>query len=203
MADSLPAIRDGALRDPVEVARRLLAIKVLAGWVCMPEQAVSSERLRAVVAREDLRSVMGAAELAMIDTPRDEAPGAFQSTIGWVFEGAWSLAWVFGYPEAPDPYGGMIESERIGEVVVGFLGLDEPLAAWAPAHLARSEAEIADHEDLLYCVHNAARSAMLGADSVPDDFDPMIDGGVVHERRKALIWALSPGVGWDDADMST
>lgn len=203
VAASLPAIRDGALRDPVELARRLLAIKVLAGWVCMPEAAVSSDRLRAVVEREGLRSVMGARELEMLDTPRDEAPGAWQPTIGWLFEGAWSLAWLFGYPEPPDPFGGMIESERIGEVVVEFLGLDEPLAAWAPAHLARTEAEIADLEDLLYCVHNAARSALLGADAVPEDFDPVLDGGVVHERRKALTWALAPGTSWDETDVST
>jgi hypothetical protein len=34
-------------------------------------------------------------------------------------------------------------------------------------------------------------------------FHPVFDGGVVHERRHALTWALSPGVSWDETDLST
>jgi hypothetical protein len=39
--------------------------------------------------------------------------------------------------------------------------------------------------------------------TVPADFDPIANGGVIHERRHALTWALAPGVSWDDIDLST
>ena len=61
-------------------------------------------------------------------------------------------------------------------------------------------------EDLFYCVHNAVRSAQLAMHEenddavgiVPEGFDPIANGGVIHERRHALTWALSPGVDWDE-----
>lgn len=30
-----------------------------------------------------------------------------------------------------------------------------------------------------------------------------MDGGAIHERRHSLTWILSPGIDWDDTDMST
>ena len=67
----------------------------------------------------------------------------------------------------------------------------------------RSFQEVLELEDLFYCAHNAVRSAQLGRATVPDDFDPISDGGCVHERRHALTWLLSPGVDWDDTDLGT
>lgn len=52
-------------------------------------------------------------------------------------------------------------------------------------------------KDLFYCAHNAVRSAQLGHDTVPPGFHAVVDGGVVHERRHALTWALSLGVAWE------
>lgn len=67
----------------------------------------------------------------------------------------------------------------------------------------RKDAEVDALEDLFYCAHNAVRSAQLGHDTVPPGFHAVVDGGVVHERRHALPWALSLGVAWDDTDLST
>ncbi|MEY3241707.1 MAG: hypothetical protein RIR11_3146 [Bacteroidota bacterium] len=56
---------------------------------------------------------------------------------------------------------------------------------------------------LFYCLHNAIRSAQCGDDTVPPGFDPISNGGVIHERRHSLTWMLSKGIEWDDTDLST
>jgi hypothetical protein len=46
----------------------------------------------------------------------------------------------------------------------------------------------------------------LGADLGPPparDVPPRVRRRVVHERRHALTWALSPGTPWDETDLST
>ena len=78
-------------------------------------------------------------------------------------------------------------------------GVDALLARARP----RALAEVVALEDHFYAAHNAARSAQLGGRTVPKGFHPVVNGGVVHERRHALTWALSPGVAWDDTDLST
>jgi hypothetical protein len=47
------------------------------------------------------------------------------------------------------------------------------------------------------------RSAQLGGKTVPNNFDPIGNGGVIHERRHALTWMLSKGTTWDNTDVST
>ncbi len=63
--------------------------------------------------------------------------------------------------------------------------------------------QVAKTEDLFYCAHNAVRSGQMGGDTVPDWFDSMSDGGAIHERRRALTWAVSPGRSWSETDLST
>jgi hypothetical protein len=50
--------------------------------------------------------------------------------------------------------------------------------------------------------HNAVRSAQLGEDTVPEGFHPIANGGVIHERRHALTWAISPGVSWEKTEQN-
>ena len=58
-------------------------------------------------------------------------------------------------------------------------------------------------EDLFYCAHHAVRSAQLGRATVPEGFHPMIDGGVIHERRHALSWMVGGDVSWDETHLGT
>jgi len=115
----------------------------------------------------------------------------------------WPLAWALGFALVPDVGGAMIDGDVIralGEFLPNFdQSTDDLLARARP----RSAAEVCDLEDLFYCAHNAVRSAQLGHDTVPRGFDPTVQGGVVHERRHALTWMISPGVDWDDTDLST
>jgi hypothetical protein len=87
-----------------------------------------------------------------------------------------------------------------------------PMDAAACARMLQSSTvrpadEIVAMADLFYCAHNAVRSAQFGgpegAQCVPDGFDPVANGGVIHERRHALTWMISPNVKWDDTDLST
>ena len=85
------------------------------------------------------------------------------------------------------------------DFIRGKLGVAALLERATP----RSNAKALALEDLFYCAHNAARSAQLGSKTAPDGFNPVIGGGVIHERRHALTWATSPGTAWDDTDLST
>jgi hypothetical protein len=95
----------------------------------------------------------------------------------------------------------MIGGQQVQTLFAFAAELAAPDAAIAGAPAERKVQQL---EDLFYCVHNAVRSAQLGhADRVPEGFHPVRDGGCIHERRHALTWTLSPGVDWDDTDLST
>jgi hypothetical protein len=98
----------------------------------------------------------------------------------------------------------MIASETTRAIILDFLpGLTKTPSDLLAKARVRAAEEVDALEDLFYCAHNAVRSAQLGRKTVPRGFHPVVDGGVVHERRHALTWAMSPGVAWDDIDLST
>ena len=112
--------------------------------------------------------------------------------MGWRNENCWPLAWVVGFSDIPS-----LEVGQVGGEFGRRLMLD-----WLPNNVTesrelRSTCELRDAqevhvlEDLFYCAHNAVQSAQLGEDTVPEEFDPMVDGGCIHERRHALTWVLS------------
>jgi hypothetical protein len=188
------------LRPVDDIARRLLALDALFTWVSQPR--VDPGRVRAYATRNHLRAAMTPDERALFDASREQAAHA-QGTVGWRLENMWPLAWALGFALVPDVGGAMIDGDVIralGEFLPNFdQSTDDLLARARP----RSAAEVCDLEDLFYCAHNAVRSAQLGHDTVPRGFDPTVQGGVVHERRHALTWMISPGVDWDDTDLST
>ena len=106
----------------------------------------------------------------------------------------WALAWVLGY-EHTLPLRGMLEGDLARDLVFQFCPKTNKKA--------RGLAEILAQEDLFYCAHNAVRSAQLGGQTVPPGYDPLLDGRAVQERRHGLTWCLSPGVKWEDTDLST
>ena len=117
----------------------------------------------------------------------------------------WPLAWILGFEETPG-IGGMIDGDTIAGIIQDFLGgtdhgPDELVGSGENVDLMN----VAAAEHLFYCAHNAARSATFSGvpDAVPEGFHPVVDGGVVHERRHALTWAMSPDDSWDDTDLST
>jgi len=205
VSPALPVKKTFDLRPADEIGRRLWAIKAVVLWVSFEERDLASEKVRLYVLSNGLARYLSRKETAILEAPRDEANKTHVPDVGWSMEGAWSLAWILGYTPAPDHSGFMIDDERIKTIFYNFIppitaGFMEWLAGRTPAHFE----DVVFMEDIFYCVHNAARSAVIGRkETVPGAFDPLVNGGVIQERRKALTWALSPGVNWDDTDVST
>lgn len=207
VAVSLPiGPRGGAtgLRPKEEIAKRLWALNCLFTYVAAPAKKVATMKICKCMLRSDLRNFLTPDELVVIDGWRSKSQKRHIDTIGWRLENMLPLAWIFGFPIKPDVDGDMMEGEPVNDLVEGFLGSwDQTLADWLADKGCQSEAEIIELEDLFYCAHNAVRSAQMGESTVPPGFDPVVCGGVVHERRHALTWAISPNTAWDDTDLST
>lgn len=200
-AGSLPTELDRQLRPSIEIASRLNAIKALVLWLMVPEENLPGEKIINHVIANQLEEYMSDDEKIILGSPRDDE--AARNLIGWKFENAWPLAWYFGYQE-PDIQGEMMTSEQMQEILMNYsCPLTERVNDWALGKETVSEESILQKEDLFYCLHNAVRSAQLGKNTVPAGFDPIGNGGVIHERRHSLTWMLSKGIAWDDTDLST
>ena len=205
VAGSLPTVRsDGPvrLRPLPEIVGRAAALKALFVWISAPEEAAPAELVAGFINRNKIRDHLTDEERQMADLPRAAAHEQHTGTIGWRLENMWPLAWVLGFGLIP-AVGGMIDDERIGSLLQFLPRFDSSVADFAKTCKPRPVTEVDALEDLFYCAHNAVRSAQLGGNTVPKGFHPVVDGGVVHERRHALTWVLSPGVAWDDTDLST
>jgi Domain of unknown function (DUF4272) len=205
VSTSLPTKKTYDLRPKLEIGRRLWAIKAVMVWVAFVEKELPSEKVHTYVKANGLEKFMSKKEAAMYHLARAAANEQHVSDIGWSMESAWSLAWVLGYPHTPGYDGSMIEDDHIKGIFYEFIPkLTVGFNDWLEERELRKFEDIVFLEDLFYCVHNAARSAVIGRkDTVPEIFHPLSNGGVIQERRKALTWALSAGCTWDDTDTST
>jgi Domain of unknown function (DUF4272) len=201
-ASSLPTEFDRTLRPPIEIAGRLNAIKALVLWVMVSQEDLSSDRILDFVNRNELEQFITYDEKRILSSPRDDDES--RNSIGWKFENAWSLAWYFGYLE-PEITGKMMSGEQMQDILSHHTcPLDGNIEEWVKSKNTISDESLIRKEDLFYCLHNAVRSAQFGGhDTVPPDFDPIGNGGVIHERRHSLTWMLSAGIDWDETDLST
>jgi len=208
-ADSLPTLGHragvpGKLQSADEIQKRLLSMYVVYLYVAAPEEAIPKDQLGAFIGAYDLVDSLTPEEAQIISTPREQARQQHLDNIGWTLENMSALAWLLGYDAKPSVSDGMISGERL-DGLLDYLGQswDGP-EAFKQQVDPRSEAEVIQLEDVFYCAHNAVRSAQMGhAEQVPKKFHPVRDGGVIHEKRHSLTWALSPGVAWDETDLST
>lgn len=205
-AESLPTTHHragigGELRPIEDIARRLMALHALNLWVLAGN--VPDAQLLAYVERNELRTAMSRDEVAML-SGRDAAARERGDRMGWTQENMWVLAWALGFGKKPEATSPLIDDDVVGPMLQFLPQIDGALDAFVRATSPRSEAEILDMEDRFYCAHNSARSAQLGDPStVPEGFHPIMNGGAIHERRHALTWMISPGVSWEDTDLST
>lgn len=198
---SLPMDLGRELRPSLEIAKRLNAIKALVLWVAIPPENLPDENIRAFVDKNDLKAFMTEEETAIFSLARNDEEGL--DAIGWKFENSWPLAWYFGYNE-PEITGEMMSGEQMQTILQEYTcPLKESVADWANSQTTISAEVLAQKEDLFYCLHNAVRSAQLGGQTVPENFHPLSNGGVIHERRHSLTWMLSKGVSWEETDLST
>ncbi len=193
------------LRSHKEIAGRILGLAAVFAWGSAPEEAVSSAQIKTLIKNNKLGQWLTVEEQQIIGTPRQNALAQYAGGVGWKLENMWSLAWVMGYPKAPVVAAGMIDQEIIHSLIFEFVGgFEQSVDGLVSKTQLRKSGPIIALEDYFYCAHNAVRSAQVGsAETVPLEFDPIAHGGTVHERRHALTWCLSPGVAWDETDLST
>lgn len=200
-----PRDDSAALRPIEQIAKRLWALDALFLYVSVPGKTMPTKTIRESVARNGLSDHLTDEENAILNTRwRWLARRNQVHSIGWRLENMLSLAWILGFDVPPSTQGEMLDGEPLQRMICEFIGdLDQDFGNWVNSRSPQSEVDVVDKEDLFYCAHNAVRSAQLGEDTVPDTFHPIVNGGVVHERRHALTWAVSPGVHWDETDLST
>jgi len=200
-ASSLPTEFDRKLRPSIEIAQRLNAIKSLILWLMVPQEHLGSDKILTFIDKNDLKNFMSEVEKEIFNKSRDDEQA--RDLIGWKFENAWPLAWYFGYKE-PEFTGQMMSGEEMQVILKDYsCPLDESVEDWIKDKKTLSEEKLIQKEDLFYCLHNAVRSAQFGKETVPSGFDPMGNGGVIHERRHSLTWMLSKGISWEETDLST
>ncbi len=205
VARSLPEGNDGERRPVREIAARLMALKALFLRTMVSAEGIPEAKLSGYMVRNELFQSLTPSERKIWYTPRAEVGDAHRNTIGWRLENMWALAWVLGYDSELSYLGGQMKGEWIEPILREFIPdfASGTLDLWLEELEPRPIDELVAMEDLLYCAHNAVRSAQLGRETVPEGFDPVQDGGTVHERRHVLTWVLSPGVAWDDTDLSS
>jgi len=200
-SNSLPTEFERQLRPTIEIAQRLNAIKALVLWLMVPEENLETDKILNFIDENNLDDFMDEEEKEILNKPRDDEQA--RNSIGWRFENAWPLAWYFGYKES-EISGQMMSGEQMKEILQDFsCPLDENIEDWIKDKQTLSENELIQKEDLFYCLHNAVRSAQFGRETVPNGFDPIGNGGVIHERRHSLTWMLSKGTSWEETDLST
>ncbi len=205
VARSLPERRLGQPRPVREIAARIMALKALFLRTVVAAEGIPESKLAGYMVRSELFNALTRSEREIWYTPRATVGDTHGDVIGWRLENIWALAWVLGYDSELSYQGGQVTGEWIEPILRTFIPdfANGSLDAWLEQLEPRGEEELAAMEDLLYCAHNAVRSGQLGRRTVPEGFDPIQEGGAVHERRHALTWVLSPGVRWDDTDLSS
>ncbi len=195
------------LRPQEEIAGRLLALAGVFAWASAPPDVVSGSQLSAFLKRSKLGRWVTESEREILALPRPRANAEFAGMVGWRLENMWPLAWVLGYERQPEVGTPQIDEDVIHSMLFDFIGgFDASVDSLLEASKVRSSTSVNALEDYFYGAHNAVRSAQFGSSdkpTVPAGFDPIADGGVIHERRHALTWCLSPGIEWDETDLST
>ena len=209
-APSLPYLPEAATRRPVgDIARRLMALNAVFLWAAPAGAGVRDDTFGPYRQANQLDPFLTDDDQAILATDRATAVARHGNSIGWRLENMWPLAWIVGFDRQP-PLRGMIDNDTISPMIGGLLevfeaSLDDLTRNRPDAKPLRSADDVLALADLFYCAHNAVRSAQLNPDSgtVPDGFDPGVDGGIIHERRHALTWSVSPGTAWLQTDLST
>ncbi|MEZ6088507.1 MAG: DUF4272 domain-containing protein [Pirellulaceae bacterium] len=193
----------GVLRPEIEIANRFLCHCAVFAWGSAPSDFEAT--ISSFIEANDLRQWMTEDELGIVNTSKDEAHSQFAHVVGWRLENMWSLAWIMGLADAPSATTGQITQEISGSLMSLFLpGFSVTAKGLLGQGQTQPIEQIIQMEDLFYLAHNAVRAGQTGrSEQLPDHFDPISDGGAIHERRHSLTWALAPGAPWDETDLST
>ncbi len=192
----------GTLRPTSEIASRYCCHCAVFAWGSAPPAFESA--IAKFIADNRLSDHMTADENKILGLSKAAATDEHAGAVGWRLENMWSLAWILGLAPEPSAITGQLSEEISGGMLDDFLpGFEVTVESIVESSNLQGVEEVIRVEDLFYLSHNAIRSGQLGESAVPADFDPIGDGGAIHERRHSLTWALSPGTSWNDTDLST
>lgn len=194
----------GKLRPKEEIAARILCNYLCWAFVYLPEESLSTRTIETYLEKHKIKNKLTKKEKQILSSNRKNAQENYGNAIGWKLENTWALAWVLGFEQDID-----IDQLPFGEATAPDLQEFMMKLATNPKEFlktckTRSLVEVIQTEDVFYCAHNAIRSAQIGRKgTIPPHFHPIQHGGIIHEKRHALTWVLSPGVSWDETDLST
>ena len=198
------AVIGEGLRAKEEIADRILCNYLVWAFVYNTEEKLPTKNINAFVKRHHLANKLTKNEKAILAFERTKAEAQFGDSIGWKLENTWALAWVLGFEESIDVDQAPFGDATAPALLKFMMSIASNRDTFLKTCKMRPLMEVAQMEDLFYCAHNAVRSAQTGkADAVPAWFDAVKDGGIIHEKRHALTWAISPGVSWENTDLST
>lgn len=196
VADWMPTAAERGytqLRPQSEIVRRLMAAHATLAWVCAPDEIVPPPVIKSYVKDNALkRQSFSKREAHWIGTARREVRQEM-SIAGWITENIWSLAWILGHAPTVCPCEQQMPQSIMVDIRDNFLRqFDRSFDDLMEASSLQPLELIVTLEDFLYCIHNGFRN-----------MQDVERAGLIQERRQSLTWALSPGVNWDDTDVST
>jgi len=185
------------------LARRLLAQKLVFGYVAVGEDQLSFAKIQNCINVNILGGFFTESEKKMVMKERGQAHRDHVDAVGWMLENMLGLSWVFGSKILDDVGLAMCGGEHAKRLLLADTpNVNCEIDAWVAASRRRPTQEVVVKEDYYYCWHNAARNIVHGGLANPTDLPGPVLVGLVQERRHALTFALS-SCHWDETDLST
>jgi hypothetical protein len=192
------------LREPAEVARRLLVLSA----VTYRADGGDKQRAREVIEQHSLWPEVTPEERPLLES--DEPDPDLARKLLWRLEGMWVLAWSLGELDLPWP-AGFCDVPRVVNTVMDC----ESRADFVNSAKLRPKEEILDAVQLTLLQHWAIRDSYIHQREIPTDLDWTGEAemmpvrgcpttGVVAERHHALNWLVRfNDADWDDVDTPT
>jgi hypothetical protein len=215
------------LREPAEVARRILVLAAVAlaadenqwgrgarGFFARilgrhgREWARVQGQAKEWLDRQQLWPHVSPQEREFLTAPKFAPDPA--SKLLWRLEGLWVLVWALGDVELKWPTG-MCDVPRLNDIVADYQAQED----FVTRAKLRPKTDILDADQEAMLLHWAIRDAWIHKRSIPADLDwsgsaKMVAAttsaavGVVEERHHALNWLIRLGdADWDDVDTPT
>lgn len=190
ICSELPAISRAAVRDPIEIVGRALAMNAMIQiWYRAPISVVSDWILA-----NQLDTYITPAEEQLLEKRNGELSRKETADLFWYTESLWALMWAGGLLDEMK-FDGPVDFEM--SMLSPNLQDRDSVAMFEEKMQVRSYPEIFKMLDLYYRLHWFARHGQRNGYST----EP-IQPDIVMERRRGLEWVLQPGVSWDKVDLS-
>jgi hypothetical protein len=192
------------LREPAEVARRLLVLSA----VTYLADGGDRQKALELIERNNLSLHVTPEERRLLEAAQTD-PDLGRKLL-WRLEGMWVLVWTLGELDLPWP-AGFCDVPRLTKTVMAC----ESQADFVERATLRSKADILDALQLTLLQHWAIRDAFIHQRMIPINLDWTGDAqmmpvrgcpttGVVAERHHALNWLTRfSEADWDDVDTPT